>query len=70
MVLDSEVMLDDCRDSIIKLPKGRLGVFSGLDGFIVVENENVLMVCKKEDSSAQIKKFVNEVQLKLGEGFL
>ena len=70
VVLDSEVMLDDCRDNIIKLPKGRLGVFSGLDGYIVVENENVLMVCKKEDSSAQIKKFVNEVQLKLGEGFI
>ena len=70
VVLDSEVMLDNCHDSIIKLPKGRLGVFSGLDGFIVIENDIVLMVCKKEDSSAQIKKFVNEVQLKLGEGFI
>ena len=70
VVLDSNVMLENCSDNIIKLPKGRLGVFSDLDGYIVVENENVLMVCKKEDSSAQIKKFVNEVQLKLGEGFI
>ena len=70
VVLASEVMLDDCHDNIIKLPKGRLGVFSDLDGYIIVENENVLMICKKEDSSAQIRKFVNEVQMKLGEGFI
>ncbi len=70
VVLGSEVMLDDCHDCIIKLPKERLGVFSGLDGYIVVENENVLMICKKGDSSAQIRKFTNEVQVKLGGKFI
>ena len=70
VVLDSNVMLENCSDNIIKLPKGRLGVFSDLDGYIVVENENVLMVCKKSDSSAQIRKFVNEVQVRLGEEFI
>ena len=70
MVLDSEVMMDNCRDNIIKLPKGHLGVMSGLEGYIVVENENVLMVCKKGDTSAQIRKFLNEVQVKLGEKFI
>jgi mannose-1-phosphate guanylyltransferase len=70
VVLDSEVMLEDCSDNIIKLPKGRLGVFSGLEGFIVAEKDNVLMICKKGDSSAQIRKFVNEVQMKYGEDFI
>jgi mannose-1-phosphate guanylyltransferase len=70
VVLDSEVMMDNCRDNIIKLPKGHLGVISGLEGYIVVENENVLMVCKKGDTSAQIRKFLNEVQVKLGEEFI
>ena len=70
VVLDSNVILENCTDNIIKLPKGRLGVFSDLDGYIVVENENVLMVCKKSDSSAQIRKFVNEVQMRLGEEFI
>ena len=69
-LLDSNVILENCTDNIIKLPKGRLGVFSDLDGYIVVENENVLMVCKKSDSSAQIRKFVNEVQVRLGEEFI
>lgn len=70
VVLDSEVMMDNCSDNIIKLPKGHLGVMSGLSGYIVVENENVLMVCKKDDTSAQIRKFLNEVQVKLGEKFI
>ena len=34
------------------------------------EKDNVLMICKKGDSSAQIRKFVNEVQLKYGEDFI
>ena len=70
VVLDSNVILEKCKDNIIKLPKGRLGVFSDLEGYIVVENENVLMICKKSDSSAQIRKFVNEVQVRLGEEFI
>ena len=70
VVLDSEVMLEDCRNNVIKLPKGKLGVFCGLEGFIVAERDNVLMVCKKEDSSALVRKYVNEVQMKYGDEFV
>lgn len=70
VVMDSEVMLDDCRNNIIRLPKGRLGVFSGLEGFIVAEEDNVLFICKKEDSSSRVKKFANEVGIRYGEKFI
>ena len=40
VVLDSQVELEDCKNNIIKLPKGRLGVISGLDGYIVVEKDS------------------------------
>ena len=66
VVVDSEVMLDDSRNNIIKLPKGRLGVISGLDGYIVAEEGNVLLICKKGDSSSLVKKYVSEVQMKYG----
>ena len=36
VILDSHVEMEDCRNNIIMLPKDRLGVFSGLDGYIVV----------------------------------
>ncbi len=70
VVLDSEVMLDDARNNIVCLPKGRLGVISGLDGYIIAEKDNVLLICKKGDSSAMVRKYVNEVQLRYGDDFV
>ena len=70
VIIDSEVWLDDCRNNIIKLPKGRLGVINGLDGYIVAEEDNVLLICKKGDSSALVRKYVNEVQMKYGDKFV
>lgn len=70
VVIDSEVLLDDSRGNVIKLPKGRLGVISGLDGYIVAEEGNVLLICKKSDSSSLVKKYVNEVSMKYGEDFV
>lgn len=70
VVIDSDVLLEDCRDNVIKLPEGRLAVINGLDGYIVAEKDNVLLICKKEDSSALVRKYVNEVGLKKGAGFI
>jgi mannose-1-phosphate guanylyltransferase len=63
-------MLDDAHNNVIKLPKGRLGVINGLDGYIVAEEGNVLLICKKGDSSALVRKYVNEVLIKYGEDFV
>lgn len=70
VVIDSEVLLEDCRDNIIKMPKGHLAVINGLEGYIVAEAGDVLLICKKGDSSALIRKYVNEVRLKYGEEFV
>src|SRR3712207_4686955 len=67
VVIDSDVMLDDSHHNVIKLPKGRLAVINGLDGYIIAEEGNVLLICKKEDSSALVRKYVAEVQLKKGD---
>ena len=52
VVIDSEVILEDCRDNIIKMPQGHLAVIQGLEGCIVAEAGDVLLICKKGDSSA------------------
>ena len=70
VVVDSEVYFDESRGNIVKLPKGRLGVISGLDGYIVAEEGNVLLICKKSDSSSLVKKYVNEVRIRYGEDFV
>ena len=70
VVIDSDVLVDDARNNIVKLPKGKLAVINGLEGYIVAEEGNVLLICRKEDSSALIRKFVNEVQMKRGDEFV
>ena len=70
VIVDSEVLLEDSHNNVIKLPKGKLGVINGLDGYIVAEQGNVLLICKKGDSSALVRKYVNEVQLKYGEEYI
>ena len=70
VVVDTEVMMEDAHNNIVKLSKGKLGVISGLDGYIVAEEGNVLLICKKGDSSALVRKYVNEVQIKYGEDFV
>lgn len=70
VVIDSDVLLDDAHNNVIKLPKDRMAVISGLDGFIVAEEKNVLLICRKEDSSANVRRLVNEIQMKKGEEFV
>ena len=70
VVMDSEVLLEDCHNNIIRLPKGKLGVFNGLEGYIVAEEGDVLMICKKGDNSSMVKKYVNEVRIKYGDEFV
>jgi len=69
VVIDSEVIMENCHDNIIRLPKGHIGVINGLDGYIVAEEGDVLLICKKSDSSALIRKYVAEVGIKYGEKY-
>lgn len=70
VIIDSEVMIEDSHNNVIKLPKGRLGVINGLDGYIVAEHGNVLLICKKGDSSAMVRKYVSEVQMQYGDDYV
>ena len=70
VVVNSQVIMEDCHNNVIKLPEDHLAVINGLDGYIVAEKDNVLLICKKGDSSALIRKYVNEVRIKYGEEFV
>ncbi len=70
VVIDSEVIMEECHGNIVKLPKGHVGVINGLDGYIVAEQGDVLLICKKSDSSSLIRKYVSEVRIRYGEKFV
>lgn len=68
--IGARIVVDDSHNNIIKLPDDHLAVINGLDGYIVAEKDNVLLICRKEDSSALIKKYINEVRIRYGEEFV
>lgn len=65
----NKVMLYESKNCIINMPKDKLVVLHGLDGYIVVEEDDALLVCKKEDEQ-QIRTFVSDIKNQEGEKFI
>ena len=63
-VQGNRVLLYDCSDNIVNIPNDKLVVLQGLNGYIVVENDGKLLICKKEDEQ-KIKQFVADVKKKV-----
>lgn len=68
-VVGKNVMLYDSKECIVSVPKEKLVVLQGLEGYIVVEANDTLLVCKKEDEQ-KIKEFVTDIKLSKGEKFV
>ena len=59
----NNVMMYDSSDNLVKVSDDKLVVIQGLQGYIVVENEGTILVCKKEDEQ-KIKQFVADLKSK------
>jgi mannose-1-phosphate guanylyltransferase len=62
-------MLYDSKNCIVNVPKDKLVVMQGLEDYIVVESDGILLICKKEDEQ-QIRTFVNDAKVLKGEKFV
>lgn len=68
VTINSAVLKYDSHNNLLALPKGKLAVIQGVDDLLVVDSENVLMICRKEDEK-EIRKFINDAKMKLGDEF-
>ena len=68
-LVGKNIMQYDCKDCIVHVPKDKLVVMQGLEDYIVVESDGVLMICKKQDEQ-QIRNFVNDVKVQKGDKFV
>lgn len=66
--LSNSVKFYQTENTIVSAKNEKLVVVQGLDDFIVVDTDDVLLICKKQDEQ-QIKNFVNDIQLDKGEKF-
>jgi mannose-1-phosphate guanylyltransferase len=65
----SNVFTYNTQNCLINLPDNKLAVIQGLDDFIVVEADNILLICRKQDEQ-KIKNFVNDVKIEKGEEYI
>lgn len=68
-VVGKNVMLYNSSNCVVNMPKNKLVVLEGLTNYIVVESDDILLVCKKENEQ-EIRKIVSDVKINKGENFV
>ena len=69
VTLKCHSLIYNSKDNMVVLPKGKLAVIDGLEGYLIAESNNVLLICRKDEEHA-IRKYVNDAQMQLGDDFI
>ena len=67
--LKCKTMAYESKNNIVSLSNDHLVVIQGLEDYIVAEDNNVLMICKKDDEQ-RIRQFVTDAKIKYGDTFI
>jgi mannose-1-phosphate guanylyltransferase len=65
-VTGKHVFMYDSTGNIVNVQDDKLVVLQGLKDYIVVQNEGIILVCRRDDEQ-KIKQFVNEIKSEIGE---
>jgi mannose-1-phosphate guanylyltransferase len=68
-VVEQSAILYNAKSNYIKSSKEKLVVISDLEGYLVADFEDVLLICKKDDAS-KFKSFFNEVKATKGDKYV
>lgn len=68
-VYNKDTLTYNSNNNLIRVPKDKLAVIEGLEGYIVVDDQDSLLICKLENEQL-IKSFVNDIKLKHGDKHL
>ncbi|MDD2387991.1 MAG: mannose-1-phosphate guanylyltransferase, partial [Bacteroidales bacterium] len=63
------VLTYDTHNCIINLTDEKVAVLQGLEGYIIAESNDTLMICRQEDEQ-QIKQFVTDVRIQKGDSLV
>jgi mannose-1-phosphate guanylyltransferase len=61
-------MTYETTDCLVRTPQERLVLIQGLDNYIIVEYDNVLLICQK-DQEQRIKQFLEDVNKQKGNAY-
>lgn len=68
-VTGKHVFMYESSGNIVNVQDDKLVVLQGLKDYIVVQNDNIVLVCRRKDEQ-KIKQYVNEIKSELGEDMM
>ncbi len=68
-IIGDNVMIYSSKNNIINVPNDKVVVIQGLEDYIIIDNKNTLLICKKEDEQ-QIKQFVSDIKRDKGNEYV
>ncbi|MCF0210453.1 MAG: mannose-1-phosphate guanylyltransferase [Bacteroidales bacterium] len=68
-IVGKNVMTYDTKNCIVTMPKDKLVILQGLEEYIVVDSDDILMICKK-DEEQRVKQFLTDVEVNTGVEYL
>ncbi|MDL2222968.1 mannose-1-phosphate guanylyltransferase [Bacteroidales bacterium OttesenSCG-928-M11] len=67
--LKCKSMFIESSNNLVALPEGKLAVIQGLEDYIVVATDDILLICQKSEEQ-RIKHFVTDINMKYGDEFI
>lgn len=69
VTLKCETKFYESSNNMVALPEGKLAVIQDLEGYIVAESDDVLLICKMNDEQ-RIRQFVTDVTVSMDERYI
>lgn len=69
VISGDNILTYETTNCIVNISDEKVAVLQGLDGYIIAESNDTLMICRKEDES-QVKKFVTDVRISKGDSLV
>ena len=69
VIKGKNVVTYNTENCIINVPDEKLLVINGVSDLIIVESENTILICKKEDEQ-QLRHIVNDIKLQKGDNYI
>jgi mannose-1-phosphate guanylyltransferase len=69
VVVGKDILTYDVQGCLVNVPKDKLVVLQGLENLIIVETNDVLLVCRMEDEQ-KIRNIVNDVRIQQGDKYI
>tara|TARA_B100001029_G_C15032867_1_gene438171 strand:- start:63 stop:1151 length:1089 start_codon:yes stop_codon:yes gene_type:complete len=68
-LLSKQILLYNSKNNIVRIPNEKAAIIQGLEGYVIVDTKEALLICKKEEEQ-RIKQFVSDLKFNLGDEFI